>query len=68
LGRIGKARLQFRLGFAVGLIDRTFVLFFFALGIGIGLILSVETLLLDQAAGGCPACGSTCADARTGAR
>lgn len=53
---------------AVGLIDRTFALFFFALAIGIGLMLGVATLLLDQAAGGCPACGSTCADARTGAR
>jgi cellulose synthase/poly-beta-1,6-N-acetylglucosamine synthase-like glycosyltransferase len=35
---------------AVGLIDQTFALLFFALAIGIGLILSVATLLLDQAA------------------
>ena len=35
---------------AVGLIDRTFALLFFALAIGLGLILSVATLLLDQAA------------------
>lgn len=35
---------------AVGLIDTTFAVLFFALAIGIGLILSVATLLLDQAA------------------
>ena len=35
---------------AVGLIDKTFAVLFFALAIGIGLILSVATLLLDQAA------------------
>jgi cellulose synthase/poly-beta-1,6-N-acetylglucosamine synthase-like glycosyltransferase len=35
---------------AVGLIDSTFALLFFALAIGIGLLLSVATLLLDQAA------------------
>lgn len=34
---------------AVGLIDQTFAVLFFALAIGIGLVLSVATLLLDQA-------------------
>lgn len=35
---------------AAGIIDRTFALLYFALAIGIGLILSVATLMLDQAA------------------
>lgn len=35
---------------AVGIIDTTFAALFFALAIGIGLVLSVATLLLDQAA------------------
>jgi cellulose synthase/poly-beta-1,6-N-acetylglucosamine synthase-like glycosyltransferase len=34
---------------AVGLVDRTFAILFFALAVGIGLVLSVATLLLDQA-------------------
>lgn len=34
---------------AVGLIDRSFAILFFALAVGIGLVLSVATLLLDQA-------------------
>ncbi len=34
---------------AVGLVDRTFAMLFLALATGIGLILSVATLLLDQA-------------------
>ena len=32
---------------AVGLVDRTFAILFFALAVGIGLVLSVATLLLD---------------------
>jgi cellulose synthase/poly-beta-1,6-N-acetylglucosamine synthase-like glycosyltransferase len=35
---------------AVGLVDRTFAMRFFALAVGIGLVLSVATLMLDQAA------------------
>jgi cellulose synthase/poly-beta-1,6-N-acetylglucosamine synthase-like glycosyltransferase len=34
---------------AVGLVDRTFAILFFGLAVGIGLVLSVATLLLDQA-------------------
>ncbi|MGE3473137.1 MAG: glycosyltransferase, partial [Vicinamibacterales bacterium] len=34
---------------AVGLVDRSFAVLFFALAVGIGLVLSVATLLLDQA-------------------
>jgi hypothetical protein len=34
---------------AVGLVDRNFAVLFFALAVGIGLVLSVATLLLDQA-------------------
>ncbi len=34
---------------AAGLVDRTFAILFFALAVGIGLVLSVATLLLDQA-------------------
>jgi cellulose synthase/poly-beta-1,6-N-acetylglucosamine synthase-like glycosyltransferase len=34
---------------ALGLVDRTFAILFFALAVGIGLVLSVATLLLDQA-------------------
>jgi hypothetical protein len=33
-----------------GLVDRTFAILFFALAVGVGLILSIATLLLDQAA------------------
>ena len=33
---------------AVGLVDKTFAILFFALAVGIGLVLSVATLLLDQ--------------------
>jgi cellulose synthase/poly-beta-1,6-N-acetylglucosamine synthase-like glycosyltransferase len=36
--------------FATGLLDRTFALLFFALAIGIGLVLSLATLVLDQVA------------------
>ena len=32
-----------------GLVDRTFAILFFALAVGVGLVLSVATLLLDQA-------------------
>ena len=35
---------------AAGLVDRTFAILFFALAVGVGLILSIATLLLDQAA------------------
>jgi hypothetical protein len=34
---------------AVGLVDRTFALLFFGLAVGVGLVLSVATLLIDQA-------------------